>query len=90
MLNRILADVRTEPRLATLVELLALHLDAETENTEKLYEHILISEFGDPKRIKWVGKDDSAYTGDGRPNYRELNVMETVKNTFESVLGSKP
>lgn len=57
-LRGIMSDVRISPNRRLLAELIALYLDAKSNEDRAIFRMLLIVTYGDSKRINWIDNAD--------------------------------
>lgn len=89
MLNKLLRDERTVPRISALLQCIALVLDSETPEEQALYMAVLTAQYGtDPKRIRWTDPEDPPST-ETHLTRLDAKMTEQAKTIFGDILGEK-
>jgi hypothetical protein len=87
VINRELRDERTPPRLACLLQLLAMVEDSESPEEKEFYKNVVVWVYGpDPKRIRWTEPDDSA--SEDFVSRHDAAVTEKAKSVFGAIMGA--
>lgn len=89
VINRLLKDERMVPRIAALLQLLAMVEDSETPEEKAFYMNVVTAQYGnDPKRIRWTDPEDPP-SSETHLSRLDAKMTEQAKTIYGDILGDK-